>query len=45
MSKSKDVSGGNQFDQLMRGLVRVPKKELDRAEQRYQKRRAKKRKK
>lgn len=40
---SKDAGGGKAFDGLMRGLVRVPKKELDRAERRYQKRKQKKR--
>lgn len=44
MAKSKDAPGGKAFDHLMRGLVRVPKKELDRAERRYQKRKAKRKK-
>ena len=46
MAKSKDASGGGKaFDKLLRGLVQVPKKELDRAKKRYQKRKADRRKK
>lgn len=36
---------GPAFDALARKLVQVPKKELDKAEQRYQRRKAKKKKK
>jgi len=43
--KSKDAGGGKAFGELMRALVQVPKKELDRAERRYQKRKAAKRRK
>jgi hypothetical protein len=45
MAEPKKVQGGAAFDALMGKLVQVPKKELDRAEKRYQKKRAKKRKK
>jgi hypothetical protein len=40
VAKGKEAKA---FDDLMRGLVQVPKKELDRAERRYQKRKQKKR--
>lgn len=43
--QSKDAGGGKAFGQLMRGLVQVPKRELDQAERRYQKRKAAKRRK
>ena len=39
MAKGKEAKA---FDDLMRGLVQVPKKELDRAERQYQKRKQKK---
>lgn len=41
----KQPVGGKAFDSLMRGLVQVPKKALDRAERRYQKRKARRKKK
>lgn len=43
--QSTDAGGGKAFDKLMRGLVQVPKKELDRAERHYQKRKERRKKK
>ena len=45
MSEPKKMDDGKPFDALMSKLVQVPKKELDRAEKRYQKKKAKRRKK
>ena len=45
MAEPKKVEGGKEFDALMGKLVQVPKRELDRAEKRYQKKKAKRRKK
>lgn len=42
MAKSpKKPTGGAAFDALMGKLIQVPKKELDRAERRYKKKKAK----
>jgi hypothetical protein len=45
MTEPKMLEGGKPFDALMGKLVQVPKKELDRAEKRYQKKKAKRKKK
>ena len=45
MTEPKKLEGGKAFDTMMGKLVQVPKKELDRAEKRYQKKKAKRKKK
>lgn len=45
MSEPKKLQGGAAFDALMGKLVQVPKKELDRAAKRDQKKKAKRKKK
>lgn len=42
---ARKPTGGKPFDDLMRKLIQVPKKELDRAEKRYAKRKAKRKRK
>jgi len=38
---AKKPTGGKAFDKLARALIQVPKKELDKAERRYQERKKK----
>jgi hypothetical protein len=45
MTVAKKPTGGKAFDDLVRKIVQVPKAELDKAERRYQKREAKRKKK
>lgn len=44
MADEKKATGGAAFDALLGKLVQVPKKELDRAEKRYRKKKAKRKK-
>jgi hypothetical protein len=42
---ARKPTGGKPFDDLMRKLIQVPKKELDREEKRYAKKKAKRKRK